>query len=105
MTVKEACKAILAVMDDLKANRINIAVTKQPISAYGPVLAMRKSKTEGHAFDVLIEEGPEPENTYWTALVEVPDWKYVLADAYKAIVPKELRARYQQALVVRVVNL
>ena len=83
MTAKQVIGAINEVMRDMHTNCIRIQTSKHPISAYGPVIAIRKSG-DSFPFQVRIQECDE---CFWVDMGTMPDWKEVLWELYKVIVP------------------
>jgi len=83
MTARQVINAINEAMRDMHTDSLRIPANKQPISAYGPVIAIRKSG-DSFPFQVRIQECDE---CFWMDMGTMPNWKEVLWELYKAIVP------------------
>lgn len=109
MTTREMINAICEEILYADGGRLNIIERKQPISAYGPVVAVRKCFGQ-LPFEVMIEEGPE--EFFWIELAMVPDCKDVLVGLYHATRPEastlvrqgRVPVRKEKPLRCRIVN-
>lgn len=86
MTAEQVTKAIVEILRDM--HKTEMRIQKTIISCYGPVVAVHRMDSGGNLLGVKIQEGPN--DFYWTALEMMPDWKEVLVEVYKAIIPKNV---------------
>lgn len=82
MTVNEVINAICEVMCDKHADRLALPASKQVISAYGPVTAVRKVNSR-YKLEMKVQEGPN--DFFWVYLPTFPDRNDVLRGVYHSI--------------------
>lgn len=98
MTTYEMINAICEELLYAEGDCLNIIERKQPISAYGPVVAVRKCFGQP-PFEVMVQDGPE--DFFWIELANMPDWGYVVEMLYRATRPEASTLVRQGRIPVR----
>lgn len=100
MTLTEMTNAICKEILFSGSDRVTIPADRQPISVYGPVVAVKKSFSYGESpLEMLVQEGPD--ELYWHRVYSTPELGDILPELYRAICEP---VRPAKPLKCRVVN-